>query len=138
MIALDTNVLARFYCDDPDDHEGARQRAIARRVLESPSTLFVPLTVILELEWVLRGFYEQKPTGVCAVFDHLLGLPNLQVEDWERVSDAVKAHRAGLDFGDALHLAGARHCERMLSFDDRKFARRAAKQGLLPEVTVPV
>ena len=36
MIALDTNVLARFYCDDPEDPESVRQRPIARRiVLES-------------------------------------------------------------------------------------------------------
>jgi predicted nucleic acid-binding protein len=38
MIALDTNVLARFYCDDPEDPEARRQRPIARRiVLESPA-----------------------------------------------------------------------------------------------------
>ena len=38
MIAADTNVLARFYCDDPQDPEAARQRPIARRVMvESPS-----------------------------------------------------------------------------------------------------
>lgn len=50
MIAVDTNVLARFYCDDPDDPEAARQRVRARRVmLESPA-IFVPLTVVLELE----------------------------------------------------------------------------------------
>ena len=33
MIALDTNVLARFYCDDPEDPEAARQRPIARRIV---------------------------------------------------------------------------------------------------------
>ncbi len=138
MIALDTNILARFYCNDADDREGQRQRAIARRVLESHRALYVSLSVVLELEWVLRGFYEQRPAAVCAVLEHLLGLPNVHVEAWERVSDAIRAHQAGLDFADALHLASAGHCEQLLSFDDRKFARRAVKQGLKPPVVVPV
>ena len=67
-----------------------------------------------------------------------MGLPNVHVEHWERLSDALQGHRAGLDFADALHLASAAHCERLLSFDDRKFGRRASKQGLQPPVVVPV
>ena len=56
MIAVDTNILARFYCDDPEDTEANRQRPIARRLMiESPS-VFVPLTVMLEFEWVMRDF----------------------------------------------------------------------------------
>jgi hypothetical protein len=27
VIAVDTNILARFYCDDPSDDEAAEQRA---------------------------------------------------------------------------------------------------------------
>jgi hypothetical protein len=49
MIALDTNILARFYVDDPADPEAARQRPIARRLLSESPRAFVPLTVILEL-----------------------------------------------------------------------------------------
>jgi len=33
MIALDTNILARFFVNDPNDPEAARQRPIARRIL---------------------------------------------------------------------------------------------------------
>ncbi len=60
MIAVDTNILARFYCDDPDDAEAKRQRPHARRVMIESSAVFVPLTVILEFEWVMRGFYAVK------------------------------------------------------------------------------
>ena len=43
MIALDTNILARFYVADPADPEAARQRPIARRLLtESPQVLGSP------------------------------------------------------------------------------------------------
>ena len=43
MIALDTNVLARFYCEDPEDPEAGRQRPIARRIVLESKALLVPL-----------------------------------------------------------------------------------------------
>ena len=58
MIGFDTNILARFYVDDPNDPEAVNQRPIARRILTESEQIFVPLTVILELEWVLRAFYR--------------------------------------------------------------------------------
>lgn len=58
MIGLYTNIPARFYVDDPNDPEAVKQRPIARRIMIEPPQLFVPLTVILELEWVLRAFYH--------------------------------------------------------------------------------
>ena len=66
MIAVDTNVLARFYCDDPDDPESVKQRPRARKAMGGSSAIFVPVTVILELEWVMRGFYEVEPAAFCA------------------------------------------------------------------------
>jgi len=42
--------LARFYVEDPNDPEAAKQRPIARRILTDSPHLFVPLTVVLELE----------------------------------------------------------------------------------------
>lgn len=138
MIALDTNILARFYVDDPTDPEAARQRPIARRVLAESPRLFVPLTVILELEWVLRAFYGFSARDFAKVVNHLLGLPNVNVEEWPRVADALAWHAEGMDFADALHLQASGHCEQFLSFDDRRFARRAKKLGIKPEVVVPV
>lgn len=49
MNAVDTNILARFYVDDPTDPEAARQRPIARRIMEKSTAVHVPVTVILEL-----------------------------------------------------------------------------------------
>ncbi|HEY2978932.1 MAG TPA: type II toxin-antitoxin system VapC family toxin [Burkholderiaceae bacterium] len=137
MIAVDTNVLARFYCDDPDDPEAKRQRPQARRViLESPA-LFVPLTVVLELEWVMRGFYEVEPETFCQAITHLLGMPHVTVERWEAVKDAVDLHRKGFDFADALHWACSGACERFVTFDDRRLARRARRLGLMPVIALP-
>lgn len=136
MIAVDTNILARFYCDDPEDAEAGRQRPIARRVMiESPS-VFVPLTVVLEFEWVMRGFYAAGTEAFCAAIEHLLGMPHVTVERWQAVKDALDLHRRGLDFADALHWASSVACERLMTFDDRGFAPRARRLGLAIEVTL--
>ncbi len=134
MIAVDTNILARFYCDDPSDPEASRQRPVARRLLLGSDAVFVPLTVVLELEWVMRGFYEVPASAFCDAVEHLLGMPQVTVERWEAVKDAIGLHRLGLDFADALHWSSSASCTRMLSFDDRRFVRRARRLNLVPEV----
>ncbi|WP_295392723.1 hypothetical protein [uncultured Thiodictyon sp.] len=62
MIALDTNILARFYVDDPGDSEAVKQRPIAYEIITKLSNLFVPLTVILELEKVMVPGAEPEST----------------------------------------------------------------------------
>lgn len=137
MIAIDTHILARFYVDDPNDPEAVKQRPIARRIMTESPKLFVPLTVVLELEWVLRAFYGFGCGDFSRVIRHLLGLANISVENWPVVADALALHAEGLDFADALHLLSSRHCDIFYSFDDRRFARRALKMGLKPVVMVP-
>lgn len=137
MIAVDTNILARFYCDDPDDAEARRQRPRARRVMLESAAVFVPLTVILEFEWVMRGFYEVEPEIFCQAVDHLLGMPHVTVERWEAVKDAAELHRQGLDFADALHWVSSAACTKFATFDDRGFVRRAKGLKLAPAVVLP-
>ena len=137
MIGLDTNVLTRYYIADKADAESAAQREAARRLIESGQPLKVCKTVVLELEWVMRGYYGFAPEEVARVFDHLLGLAHLTVEDREALSQALANFKAGLDMADALHHASYRDCETMASFDDRKFARPVKRLGLLPRVIAP-
>ncbi len=138
MIAVDTNILARFYCDDPEDTEAKRQRPVARRVMVESASLFVPLTVVLEFEWVMRGFYQASTEEFCLAIEHLLGMAHVTVERWEAVADALNLHRRGLDFADALHWASANACTAMVTFDDKGFARRAKRLNLTPEVVLAV
>lgn len=130
MIALDTNVLARFYIEETEP-EAKKQHLQAKRLMSAPS-LFVARTVVLELEWLMRGGYGYSRDEIAAVIAHLLGLPNVTVENWEMVSDALAAYRAGLDFADALHHA-AGTAESFVTFDS-KFVKAATKQKLRPSV----
>lgn len=133
MIGLDTNVLARYYVASADA-SSQKQSAAARKLLESGKALFVCKTVVLELEWVLRGYYKSPPADVLTVLWHLLGMPNVEIEDRVAVELAATALADGFDFADALHHASTRHCTSMVTFDDKKFARRAASQGWKPAV----
>ena len=137
MIALDTNILARYYVVDASDAESQRQHVEATKALSAKSRFFVPKTVLLELEWVLRGFYGQARNEILPVFDHLLALPMVRIEDERIVNAAIESYRAGLDFADALHHASAHGCEQFLTFDDRGFARPAARMKLQPKVVLP-
>ena len=74
MIALDTNVLARFYLND----EPAQAQIAARLLMEED--VFIPKTVLLELEWVMRGAAQVVPAvGIAWSSNHLLSLPNVRV-----------------------------------------------------------
>jgi len=137
MIGLDTNVLARYYVDDKVDAEAQRQRLAARRLVESGQPLMVCKTVILELEWVLRGYYGFEPAEVTSVLRHLAATTHVIFEDRDAVERALSNADAGIDFTDALHHASYKTCTSVATFDDRKFARRAKKLGLAPAVLLP-
>lgn len=131
MRAVDTNVLARYYLRDD-----AAQGRVAASVL-SAGDVFVPKTVILELEWVLRYVAEQPGKKVVECLEHLIALSGVTVEDRDQIETALGHCRNGIDFADALHLAASQACSELLTFDARGFARRARKLGLKPPVLVP-
>lgn len=136
-IGLDTNILARYYVSDEVDAATTRQRETARKLIESGQPLAVSKTVMLELEWVLRGYYGFAAKEVGKVLAHLLAQPHIHVEDRPAVEQAVRNHSAGLDFADALHHSSYADCKAMATFDDRRFARRAKRMNLVPSVTLP-
>ena len=131
MRALDTNVLARFFVDDADDAKAARQRPAAVAALFERS--FVSVTVLLELEWVMRGFYELPRKDISRVLRALASIEHVTLEDRGAVLVAVDAFDKGLDFADALHLACSARASGFATFDQR-LAKRAKGLGLAPPV----
>ena len=132
MRAVDTNVLVRYYLRDD-----AAQARIATSIL-SRGDVFVPKTVILELEWVLRSVAAQPAGKVMDCLAHLIALPGVTIEDHDEIETALRDCRQGIDFADALHLAASHACSEMLTFDDRGYARRASKLGLKPVVKLAI
>lgn len=118
MIAIDTNVLVRLLTRDNEEQYKASHK------LFSSKDIFIPDTVILETEWVLRYAYELKPEEICAVFRGTFGLRNIHLANAQTVAQAISWHEQGLDFADAFHLALCQGHEALKTFDE-KFAKKA-------------
>lgn len=131
MKALDTNVLARFFVDDADDAQAAKQRPAAVAALSERS--FVSVTVLLELEWVLRGFYELPAKDISRVLRALAGIEHVTLEDRDAVLSALDSFDQGLDFADAMHLARSSRSSGFATFDQR-LAKHATSLALSPPV----
>jgi predicted nucleic-acid-binding protein len=118
MIAIDTNLIVRYLTgDDPS------QSAQARKLIDGED-VFVPVTVLLETEWVLRGVYGNTVPQVAGALRSFAGLPHVTVEDARLAAQALDWMEAGMDFADALHLTRAAACDAFVSFD-RRMARAA-------------
>lgn len=129
MLAVDTNVLVRFITRD-----NPAQACKAHRLVEN-NDIFVPLTVLLETEWVLRKLYGFGREAVLAALGSFAGLPQVTIEAPSRIARALQWAGQGMDFADALHLTAAEGCEAFASFD-RRFARAANALGDI-KVKVP-
>jgi predicted nucleic-acid-binding protein len=137
VIALDTNILARAIVAEVDaDSATKAQQRRAKNLLLSGQEMFVPITVIEELEWVLRGAYDMSRKDIAAVLDDLLCVGNIIVDRAAAVGQAVGWYRQGVDFSDALHLAQAGACAGFATFDVG-FAKASRRLGLQPPVAIP-
>lgn len=130
MHAVDTNVLVRLFVLDD-----VTQVAAARRATSS-ATIFVPKSVVVELEWVLRRSYSQSRATIVAVLEALLAAGNFHIEDSAAVTTALGWFRRGMDLADALHLASSAHSQAFLTFDV-PMRRRASTLGTTPPVIAP-
>lgn len=125
MRAIDTNVVVRFLVAD-DKPQADRARA----AIEA-GDIFIPATVLLESEWVLRSGYGLSPSRIAAALRGLAGLPGVTVESPASVATALDWMDGGMNFADALHLARSEGCTAFLSFD-KGLAKSAADQAPFP------
>ena len=129
MRAVDTNVLVRALVGD-DAAQAARAEALMRE-----HEIFVPVTVMLELEWVLRSRYAFPPKTIALAFAKLAALGNVVVAERQAVLRAAARAAQGWDFADALHHALSEGCDDFVTLDG-DLARRARRDPkLVPVVT---
>lgn len=105
MPALDTNVLARYVVQDDSGQLAAAKRLIHRCVAEG-QTLFVPVTVTLKFEWVLRASFGYVKDDVLQALSNLFSAAELTFESERALEVALQLYREGsADFADCLHVA---------------------------------
>lgn len=131
MAALDTNVLVRYLVrDDARQMHAAAQ--LIRGVVERGESLYVPVTVLLELEWVLRASYGFAKADVMTAFAALLSAAELRIDAESALEAALRHYGQGrADFADCLHVALAEQAhEAPLWTFDKACARIEGAQAL--------
>ncbi len=111
MIAIDTNVLVRLLVTDNPAQSKASQKLFASY------EIFIPDTVLLETEWVLRAAFDLSPADICTAFRRICGLHNVRVSDGQLIAQVIDWHEAGFDFADAFHLALSKEQDALKTFD---------------------
>ncbi|MBF0199160.1 MAG: type II toxin-antitoxin system VapC family toxin [Planctomycetes bacterium] len=130
MISIDTNVIVRFLTKDDE-----KQYKKAYTLIDS-NDVYVPDTVILETEWVLRYAYEFSPKEICEGLEYFFGLKNVKLTNAQIVFTAITWCRKGMDFADAFHLALSQQFEAFATFD-KKFIKKATLTETSTKVILP-
>jgi len=128
MISLDTNVIVRFLVNDRPE-----QALIAKRLVED-NEVFVCMTVIVELDRVLRTAYGFSGKEVAAAIGIFAGLPTVEIEAPQRLARALEAASAGMDLADCLHML-ARSDMEFATFD-QPLAKRNETHSLVPVIAL--
>jgi predicted nucleic-acid-binding protein len=129
-IAVDTNILVRALMADDE-----QQTARAEKLLGTEE-FFVPASVWLELEWVLRSVYGLPGAAIQEGLRKLLGMNRMNSDVAPAVLSALERHAKGFDFAGAFHLALCGECERLATFD-KNFIKIAKRHETSIEVYTP-
>ncbi len=113
MIEVDTNVLVRYIVKD--DWQQTQQ---ATDFLASNPCMILQ-SVLLETVLVLgsKAGYHWERGQIVEHLRHVIGLPNIVVQNPGLVSQVLAWYELGMDFADALHLANS--SGQFATFDQR-------------------
>ena len=130
MIALDTNILARYLLNDPP-----AQSDLAEKLLLGPEKCTAPITVFLELVWVLESC-DCDRMAIIKSIRLLCGLENFKPQNLESLFYALSWYGDGMDFADAIHLALSLKESEFKTFD-KSLTKKAYELALYPTVSTP-
>ncbi len=119
MIALDTNVLIRFFVRD-DEEQARSALKLIETCREADDSCLISNPVLCEIEWVLQSAYRASRTDIIAAIRTLLTTSPFVLEDPELVDRALRLYaREKGDFSDFLRgeIAHARGARTTYTFD---------------------
>jgi len=107
MPSVDTNVLVRYVVRD-DARQSVQADRFFSEYIDQSEAIFVPLSVALEFEWVLRSAYKIDKSTVLTVFSHLLGSRELRFQEETVLEQSLHLYRdSNADMADCIHAAAA-------------------------------
>lgn len=121
IIALDTNILLDYFL-------GRDNHAKAHRLISASATgeivLYIPLLVILEFDWILKGFYKVDKPTITHRIDLILDIPNCEINNRQLLATALELYKkeSGVSLDDCLIILEAM---------DKKCADFASSDGKL-------
>ena len=121
MKAIDTNVLVRFLVND-DEKQARKVYELFKQAEEEKKPLFITLTVLLELIWVLDSVYAISREDILNTIGDLLLIPILKFEHQPAVRQFVHASQGNTqELSDLLiaFSAQASGCDQVLTFDKK-------------------
>ena len=129
--SVDTNILVRLITQDDELQANAVARLLAKHA-KNAELLFVPITVVLELEWVLRSKKAKSKVDVIQALSALLTMVELSFESEGALEQALADyHEGGADFGEYIHLALSRNSQALPFWTfDRKASKATGTQLL--------
>jgi predicted nucleic-acid-binding protein len=121
VIAIDANILVRYFVRDEPTQAASAKKFIDRELSEDDPG-FVSAVTLVELDWVCQRVYKFAPREVHDAIRKLLEARQILVERAEVVELALA--NSSDELADSLiHFIGAAAgCERTVTFD-RKLAR---------------
>lgn len=128
VIALDTNILLDYFFQRKSGY--ARARTLFKQCDEGKISLFIPLPVLLEYEWVSRSVYDRAKTELLLTIDGLLDLPYCEIPEKNLVRAATNLYRSnrGVNFDDCLIALIVKHAGvAQFITSDRKLKKLYAK-----------
>ncbi len=125
MISVDTNIIIRLLTKD-DQPQYKKALSLFKK-----EYIYIPTTVVLETEWVLRYAYDFTSSNIISAFRSLFGLPNVELEDPTEIAQALEWNEQGMDFADALHLTKPKGTDKFITFD-KKLISKAKKLTDIP------
>ena len=130
MIALDTNVLVRYFAQDD-----ARQSALATQLIEERLSAtdkgYVSLVALLETVWVMQSCYDADAATVVDILADLLDTTTIEVQDTPAVRRAFGHFSDGTtDLHDCLIAALAEQRNARVVTFDAKAAKRLGMELL--------
>lgn len=122
--AIDTNVLVRLLVDDHSE-----QSEIAAKLAAQFRLVVLP-TVMLETEWVLRSRFGFHRGRIVELFLRTIAFDGFIIIEREQMIRAIDGFSNGMDFADALHVAGSAIADGFVTYDRDlvKYAKRHMRE----------
>lgn len=118
MIALDTNILVRYFAQD-DVEQSAKVTALIESLTEMDQG-FISQVVLLETVWVMQRLYDADRETITSILRNLLLIPGFMLENRDVVKKTVDLFAtSNADFADCLIAKSAEFygCQSGMTFD---------------------